>query len=413
VSMPRTRTGASPVEGRRPTGRRRLHGFVAGVVGIALPAALLSVTTGTPALAAQPVPVAPTALDVGAATSLVAAEARLARQAVKRAAASRKAPANPLAGRHWGVYKGNADQSWPPYVSSSGERRRLLAKISLRPKAKWFGRWISNADITTKVRQYIANSTAGNPNALVQMTVFRMVPWEHDACHRLPTRAEQASYRQWTNRFAAGIGRTHTAIVLQPDGPFALCAPHGSRLPSSLIAYSARRFSALPNTSVYIDAGASDWPANNPGEAVRILMPAGIRSVRGFALNSTHYVSTGSDIDFGTRIIAELARRGVRGKHFVINTAQNGRPFTFGQARGAHPDNAKVCATKAERRCVTLGIPPTVNVASPRWGLSSLHRARARAHVDGYLWFGRPWLFMQADPFDMRRALSLARTTPW
>ena len=40
-------------------------------------------------------------------------------------------------------------------------------------------------------------------------------------------------------------------------------------------------------------------------------------------------------------------------------------------------------------------------------------RIRAAAeHVDGYLWFGRPWLHMQADPFELQRALGLARTTP-
>jgi hypothetical protein len=33
--------------------------------------------------------------------------------------------------------------------------------------------------------------------------------------------------------------------------------------------------------------------------------------------------------------------------------------------------------------------------------------------VDAYLWFGRPWLYMQADPFDKPRALQLARTTPY
>jgi endoglucanase len=320
---------------------------------------------------------------------------------------------NPLTGRRWGVFKGKADQSWQPYVSSTGVNRTLLAKISLRPKAKWFGKWISNDAIKSKVRDYIANSTGGDPDVLVQMTVFRMVPWEHEACRRLPTVAEQASYKQWTDRFAAGIGSAHVALILQPDGPFALCAPHASRLPSQLIGYSARTFSALPNTSVYIDAGASDWPKGDPVKAAQILMPAGIRYARGFALDSTHYVSTASDIDFGTQLTAELARRGVPGRHFVINTAQNGRPFTFGQARGPSPDNAKVCETKTETLCVTLGIPPTTDVANARWALSAGQRARAKAHVDGYLWFGRPWLFMQADPFDLQRALSLARTTPY
>ena len=70
------------------------------------------------------------------------------------------------------------------------------------PKAMWFGAWISNSAIAATTARYIANAQAGNPNALVQMTVFRMVPWEGDACKRLPTAAEQASYKEWVDRMA-------------------------------------------------------------------------------------------------------------------------------------------------------------------------------------------------------------------
>ena len=297
------------------------------------------------------------------------------------AARSTAADTNPLAGRPWGIYKGYADQAWAPYESSTGTRRRLLAKIALRPKAKWFGKWIPNDQITTKVQQYVANSTGGDPESLVQMTIFRMVPWEHDACKRLPTRGERDSYKQWIRRAAVGIGEAHVALILQPDGPFALCAPGGSRMPSRLIAFAAKTFSALAHTSVYIDGGASDWPKDRPEESARFLMPAGIEYARGFALNSTHYASTADQIAFGTRLVAELADRGAPGKHFVINTSSNGRPFDFGEARGSHPDNAKVCATRTERKCVTLGIPPTDAVAKRDWGLSSRNRALARAHV--------------------------------
>ena len=334
-------------------------------------------------------------------------------EAPARAVVAPRVVANPLVGHRWGVYKGRADQSWAPYAASTGAQRRLLGKISLRPKAKWFGAWIPNGQISSKVDQYIANSTGGDSDVLVQMTVFRLKPWEHDACRRLPTAAEQSSYKQWINRFARAVGNARVALILQPDGPFALCAPHGSKLPSHLIRYASRTFSALPRTSVYIDAGASDWPYHDPAGAASILMPAGIGAARGFALNSTHYVSTSSDIAFGTRVVAELARRGVAGKHFVINTAENGKPFEHDQARGNNFDNSPVCRSRSDTRCVTLGIPPTTHVASTRWGLSAVNRSRARAHVDGYLWFGRPWLYMQADPFVKARALALARTTPY
>src|SRR4051794_1461633 len=49
------------------------------------------------------------------------------------------APGNPLANREWGVYMGPGDQAWAPYLASTGSQRDLLAKIALRPKAKWFG----------------------------------------------------------------------------------------------------------------------------------------------------------------------------------------------------------------------------------------------------------------------------------
>ncbi|MDN5895709.1 MAG: glycoside hydrolase family 6 protein [Nocardioides sp.] len=337
----------------------------------------------------------------------------LGEYAVKVMPPHRLNPTNPLAGRPMGVYQGGMDQAWQPYVRAKGARKKLLARIALRPKAKWYGSWVGNGAIKKKVREYVANSQDGNPEALVQLTVFRMVPWEHAACKRLPTVAEKRSYRGWIRQFAAGVGDAHAAIILQPDGPFALCAPGGSRVPSNLIRYAAQRFSTLPNASVYIDAGTADWPKNDPAASARILRRAGVELVRGFALNSTHYVPVGWDINFGSQIIRELEAVGIHGKHLVINTSSNGRGFEFGKARGRHPDNAKVCATKTERRCVTLGIPPTTAVAARSWGLNGPNRGRAARNVDGYLWFGRPWLYMQNDPFSMRRALAVARTTPY
>ena len=329
-------------------------------------------------------------------------------------------PGNPLAGRPWGVYKGRAEQSWQPYVDATGTTKTLLGRIALRPKAKWFGGWIPDADIAKKVDAYIENAQAGNPDALVQMTIFRMKPWEHEACGRLPTAAEQASYKQWVNRFAAAVGDAHAAIILQPDGPFALCAPKGSTLPSTLVAYAARVLSAQPNTAVYIEAGAADWPA--PGRqggvdsAVKILVRGGIAYARGFALNGTHYSSTPNEVARGAAIISELEARGITGKKFVVNTSSNGHPFTFGSYTGTDPDNAFVCRSKTPpltRTCVTLGIPPTADVANPRWRMPAGTNQLAAQYVDAYLWFGRPWLYRQADPFVVSRALWLVRSTPY
>jgi endoglucanase len=363
-------------------------------------------------LAAVAVPLALGAVTTPVtAASAAAPAARTATAAAVPNPALAENPTNPLANRKWGVYKGKADQAWQPYVDATGTDKTLLGKIALRPRATWFGAWTADSDIAAKVNKYVDNMSGGDPNVLVQMSVFRMKPWEHNACTRLPTAAEQSSYKTWINRFAGAVGAQHTAIILQPDGPFALCAPGGSKLPSQLIGYAARAFAALPNTAVYIDAGASDWPSKNPKQAADILMPASIQHVRGFALDATHYTSTGENIAFGTQVVDELASRGVPDKHFIINTAQNGKAFTWSQKRTSNFDNSPVCRSKADTRCVTLGVPPTMNVTNPAWHINQSYMARAAAHCDGYVWFGRPWLNMQSDPFVKSRALQLVRTT--
>ncbi|MBV9309365.1 MAG: glycoside hydrolase family 6 protein [Solirubrobacterales bacterium] len=318
---------------------------------------------------------------------------------------------NPLVGLPWGNYSGERDEVFPAYRSSSGKQRALLAKIALRPRVRWFGAWYSAGQVRQIVNEYLGNVTGGNPNVLAQMAVFRLDPWEAQACSQLPSSGQQASYRHWIDNFAAAVGSARVALILQPDLPEALCAPHHSQLPLQLVNYAAQRFSALPHTTVYIDVGAGDWPT--VGQAVHLLTAAGVQYTRGFALNATHYDSTERELRYGQKVVKALARHHIGGRHFVINTAQNGRGFTYHQYHGHNYDNAKVCRSRSSRRCVTLGIPPTTNVASRRWHLSRKGRSIARRLVDAYLWIGRPWLENQSDPFLLKRALALARTTPF
>jgi endoglucanase len=321
-------------------------------------------------------------------------------------------PANPLV-REWGVYQGLAEMSWMPYLTAGAEQQALLDKIVQRPKATWFGHWQPDGDITDRVRKYIELTTGGDPEVLVQTSIFRMDPWELEACKRLPTAAEQASYKTWIDGFVAGVGDAHMAVIMQPDGPFVLCAPGDSKVPAKLIKYGVRKLSALPNTSVYIDVGAADWNRDDPKKALQMLIPMGIRWARGFALNSTHYDSTERQVRYSAAIAKALSARGIQDKFGVINTSSNGRPFKGYKYRGPNFDHAAACRSQQDKRCVTLGIPPTVDVADPKWGLSANDRRLAERYVDAYLWFGRPWLYNQAAPFLLDRALELARTTPY
>jgi endoglucanase len=328
---------------------------------------------------------------------------------------------DPFRAYTWGAYQGPMEQTWNPYVQATGHQKKLLGYIAHQPIAHWFGSWIPNDKIAQQVHAYVANAQGGNPDALVQLTVFRMEPWEHEVCSRLPTKDEQASYKRWVNRFAAALGNTPAAIILQPDGPFALCAPHGSTLPSSLVAYAARVLSAQPRTSVYIEAGAADWPMfgshGGVDAAVKILVRGGIRYAHGFALDTTHEDSVVDEVARASAITKTLAGLGFPDRKAVINTTSNGHPYRYGTYTGPDAVNPVVCpstTTPASVTCETLGIPPTANVDAARWSLPADTARLARAHVDAYLWFGRPWLHhIGSQPFSKSRALDLVRSTPW
>jgi hypothetical protein len=315
---------------------------------------------------------------------------------------------NPLAGLTWGHYTGQLDGIYPAYQSARGIQKALLGKIALRPLVYWFGSWDSDGDAGAVAAQYVAQDTGGNPNELAQLAVFRLDPWEGSACSTVPSAAAQSSYRRWVDNFAAGIGSSRVALILQPDMPFALCAP--SHVPLSLVAYAAARFTSLPHTTVYIDAGAAYWPA--PRQAAWMLAQAGIRHGRGFSMNDTQYDSTSRELEWGAKVEGALAALGITGKRFVVNTAESGAPFLYGQYHGNH-DNPRVCRSRRDTICATLGIPPTWRVAAPQWHLPARDRAIAARYADAYLWVGRPWMDNGSAPFDVGRALGMAASTPF
>ncbi len=328
---------------------------------------------------------------------------------------------NPLAERRWGVYRGGLEQTWTAYQAAGGDAKQQLGRIALRPKSLWLGTWSGSPErIGSVVEEYVANASGGDRKVLVQLAVFRMDPWEHAVCNRTPSAGAQGDYRRWITNAARALGRQHAAVILQPDLPFWWCSNRA--VTSALIKHAVTAFSAQPNTSVYLDAGAADWSSTpqvgvpRASQAADLLLANGIADARGFALNATHYVGTEESVAYGAELVEILRQRGVKGVHFVIDTAQNGNGMTWPEvdAEGPVNDNARVCGSASDRRgCVTLGIPPTSRVGDPRWGLSAETTRDARRYVDGFLWFSRPWLHMQANWRGPDRALGMTRSTTW
>jgi len=297
------------------------------------------------------------------------------------------APSNPIAGVMWGAYKTDStDPSLDPpsayYNTAHNDRDRAdFAKLLAVPRFRWFGSWVPTFDRGTKwgarktAAKYIEAVQQGDRDVAVGIGVFRLQPFEREACRRLPTQAEIGDYKRWIQEFAAGIGDSRVILLLQPDMPFATCLPHGSQTDLKLISWTAQQFNALPHTTVYIDAGASDWL--RPTQAASMLKRAGVGHVRGFALNLTHYDSTPRSVAYGKQIVRWLGSHGVRGVHFTVSTAMNGRPFISYKHRRTFRLGTE-CKSRSDRACVTLGQQPTTQTSTPL--------------CDGYLWYGRPWI---------------------
>jgi endoglucanase len=317
------------------------------------------------------------------------------------------APSNPVAGVKWGTYKTDStDPSLDPpsayyNTARTAADRATFAKLLAVPRFRWFGAWVPTFNRGTKwgarktAARYIEAVQRGDRGAAVGIGIFRLDPFEREACSRLPTGAEISDYKRWIQEFAAGIGDSRVIMLLQPDMPFTLCLPHHSQIDLQLISWTVKRFEALAHTTVYIDAGSSDWL--KAGQTASMLKRAGVANARGFGLDLTHFDSTAHEVAYGKKVVKTLARLHVNGVHFAVNTSMNGRPFTTHQHRRTFKLGT-VCKTRRSRACVTLGQPPTTNTGT--------------SMCDAFLWFGRPWINNATRrPYD--EVLRLVRTSPF
>lgn len=314
----------------------------------------------------------------------------------------------------WVPFTAPWDGPWQAYGAATGTNKTMLGKIALRPRVFWFTSKTQKSDASVVVRQRIEQFQRGNPNAYAQLALFGLYPTgESHRTDPIPL-TQQRIYRRWIDQIAAGIGNSKVIMILEPD----LAVAWGGWRPDvrfALTAYAAKKLSTLPNTRIYLDGSDADWLKAD--KAVTMLRKAGVAYVDGIALGATHYSSTAWNIRYGADLVKRLTAVGVRNKTVVIDTADNARPFTPREFYARFPHgwigNANLCRTKTEQKCVTLGIPPTTDVTAARWGLAASDRALAAKYVDAYLWFGRPWLYNQAAPFKLNRALAVATTTPY
>jgi endoglucanase len=300
---------------------------------------------------------------------------------------------NPLAGVR--LYVDHDSPSWHQWRayrrSGQGGRAALIWKIAREPKVLWLGRF-TRPHFRTKVRRLIV--AAKRQGAVPLFTVLRAVSTGCGAGYMAGGPAEDARTRAWYRRLARTIGGSRVVIAFEPDSLGTIDCHARSRRDDRirLLRYGVEVLSRNPNATIYLEGGASDWePARRTAKQLRAI---GIAKVRGFMLNATHQDWTRANIRHGLKI-----SRLTGGKHFVINTAENGRgPVHYRLSNGRR---ITVWCNPGMRG---LGPPPTTSTSNP-W-------------VDAYLWINRPGYAQscQGRPIAWYapRALAYARhATSW
>jgi endoglucanase len=273
---------------------------------------------------------------------------------------------NPLRGQRWFVDP--REPAWKSYVSYARHRRRHMAalmwRVAREPRFKWFGRW-TGPNTSANIQSYIECAGALQPGSVPLMVVMRHQGRSCSPTYKAGGAAEDARTRHWYDQFAAGVGDARVVIGFEPDslGTIDCLARSRRRARLDVLRYGVDRLSRLPNATIYLEGGASDWePAARTAKQLRYI---GIDKVRGFMLNVTHHDWTSANIRHGL-----LLSRLVGGKPFIVNTSYNGR----GPLHVRRGDRRLNIWCNPPRR--GLGPRPTTATAHPL--------------VDAYMYVNRP-----------------------
>jgi endoglucanase len=277
---------------------------------------------------------------------------------------------NPLLGMSFYVDRLEpAYEDWVRYKrSGQTSKADLIWKLAREPRFRWFGKF-TKPDMPAKVRGFLDRVQCDQPGSVPQMAVLRA---EGNQCHpgyMAGGAAEDQRTREWYDTFARTVGDDRVVIGFEPDslGTISCLAKSRRNDRLRLLRYGVDVLSQLPNATIYLEAGASDW--EEAARTAKQLRAIGIHKVRGFMLNVTHHDWTRNNIRHGL----DISRR-VGGKPFVINTSYNGRgPVHFKKIPGQASRVINVWCNPGYRG---LGPAPTTQTSHPK--------------VDAYFYINRP-----------------------
>ncbi|MDO8213188.1 glycoside hydrolase family 6 protein [Conexibacter sp. CPCC 206217] len=241
---------------------------------------------------------------------------------------------------------------------------KALQVIADQPEAKRFGSF--NAQPGYVVSKYLAEAFHSNPGEVPLLGTYR---FHHHTCGGYSdSPAEAAAYKKWYRKFAQGIGNNRVVVFYEIDALITAKCLSGQGLKTRIdeMRSAIDTLSRVPHAVVYVDAGASD--ARPPQNMAKLLRAVGVDKIQGFFTNATHQNKTIREIKYANKISA-----GIGGKHYVINTATNGKGALRPRSRVKFGNSIRCNAPDRG-----LGPKPTSDVPA------------RFAKLDGVFWIGNP-----------------------
>jgi len=264
---------------------------------------------------------------------------------------------NPLSGARFFVDRENA-------VSVAARDYPELAAIADQPGTARFGAFSGN-DVGRAVHDYLLRASRQEPGTVPMLATYRIV--DGHCGNWTPTVGDEAGYHAFITSFAGGIGGRRAVLFLEMDSIITVgcLTPRGVTIRMNELHDAINVLTShCPRLVIYLDAGAGD--AVQAPRVARLLERAGIAQIQGFFLNSTHFDWTSAEIRFGDEV-----SRLTGGKHFVVNTGENGRGPLVPRDR-VHQGNEVLCNPPGRG----LGPRPTTNTGYP--------------NVDAFAWTSNP-----------------------
>jgi endoglucanase len=241
---------------------------------------------------------------------------------------------------------------------------QALQVIAEQPEAKRFGSF--NEQPGYVVSKYLAEAFHSDPGEIPLLGTYR---FRHRTCGGYSdSPREAAAYKKWYRKFAEGVGNHSVVIFYEIDALITVkcLSARGLRTRISEMRSAIDTLSRLPHAVVYVDAGASD--ARPPQNMAKLLRAVGVERIQGFFTNATHQNKTMREITYANAISARIG-----GKHYVINTATNGKGALRPRSRVRYGNSIRCNAPDRG-----LGPKPTSNVPA------------RFTRLDGVFWIGNP-----------------------